>query len=667
VSQARTALMRLQSFGGGLNDTDPPHRIGDDQLSVATDVCLCNSGGINRRDGVARASAQPASLDFRMMHRHTPSQLLSATELWAFPYSASNFYRSTTGTTWTAASLSDVGTASEFTVTDAVSFNGKMYVAYKKTASTDRLNVWDGSTVRRVGISTPSAPTCADTGAGSYAATVRYYKVQFMRSFGSDGKRVYSDLSTALTFTPSGAGTHARVTKPATPDGATHWLLYGSSDNVSYYIINSAVVATTTYDDNTAPSAYAAIDPSVAAPESGAFTPPWSAKYLLVDENRLLIAGAFENVLYANRIGWSSIIGTGSAAYGLTLTQDDERFQPDNYLDLDADEGGEITGMELLNGSVYVFKRYATYKLVRTGNVDVPYKPVTISKVVGAISRKSIVPGEDEAGNPCLYFLSERGPYRLGPGGLQYLGQDIETTWALVNIRPTNAAAHGVYFASSGRVIWWVPRTDYTGAGAYPNCRLTFHVDQGRANGAGRVVGGWTSSASTTKPNNAACSVAWPSSLVSRDSALVPYAIHYNSANSYPPVVWKVFGGQVSDDIVDTTTGAIAGSEAFSPVATTKMFELGLGQNNGVRDVYVACTPAPGGGVAISATLSRDFGAETRTASRTYTGTTTRMPLQISDLTMAGAQFVGLSLTSSTQAAFTIDDVALRIAREEPV
>jgi hypothetical protein len=661
-------MLRLSSFGGGLNDTDPPHRIGDDQLSVATDICLCNSGGINRRDGVARASAQPATIDFRMAHRHTPSQLLSATELWAFPTNASFFYRSTTGTTWSAVAVSDAGSASEFTVTDAVSFNNKLYVAYKKTASTDRLNAWDGSSVRRVGISIPSAPTVADTGAGSYTATIRYYKVQFLAIASSGGGYIFSDLSAAQAFTPSGAGTHARITKPATPDGATAWQIWASPDNVSYYLLSSQVVGTTTVDDNNAPSTYAALFPSYIAPEAGSFTPPWSAKYLLVDENRLMIAGSFETARYHSRVGWSSIIGTASAAgySGGTVVADDERFPSDNYLDLDSDEGGEITGMELLNGSVYVFKRYATYKLVRTGNVDVPYKPVTISKVVGAISRKSIVPGEDEAGNPCLYFLSERGPYRLGPGGLQYLGQDIETTWALVQLRPTNNAAHGVYHASSGRVIWWVPRTDYQGGGAYPNCRLTFHVDQGRSNGNGRVVGGWTSSASTTKPNASACSVMWPSNLSSRDSALVPYTIHFSSAFNYPAVVWKVFGGQASDDTVHSTTGAITGTESFSPVAATKMFDLGLGQNNGVRDVYVACTPAAGG-VTISATLSRDFGAETRTATRTYTGTTTRMPLQISDLTMAGAQFVGLSLTSSTQAAFTVDDVALRIAREEPI
>ncbi len=665
MSQSRTALLRLDSFAGGLNDADPPHRIGDNQLAVAAEVELTSAGGVRRRNGYARASAQPAAVDFRLLHRHTPSQALSATEVWAFPVSMSNAYRSTTGTTWTTVSASDTG--SSVAPSDAASFNTKLYVAYEKNAGTDRLHCWDGTNFRRVGISTPSAPTAANTGSGSYAATVRYYKVQFYYQPAS-GVVTYSDLSPALTFTPSGTGTGVVVTKPTTPDTATGWRVWASADNISYFVVQAGqAVATTTFTDTTAPASYSTLYPALVAPESGAYTPPWSAKYLLVDENRLLIAGAYETTRFASRVGWSAILGTAAAAYGESgVISDDERFPPTNYLDLDSDEGGEITGMETLHGSVYVFKRFAIYKLVRTGNADAAYKPVVISKTVGALSRKSIVPGEDESGSPCLYFLSEAGPYRLGGAGLQYLGGDIETLWALVGKRAWIAPPHGVYDTARNQVRWWVSRTDFGSTGLYSDTQLIFHTRLGRPSQAGRVVGGWTTSLSTTKPNYLACSALLPSDLANRDSALAPHGLHYNGAWGYPPVLWRFVTSQASDDTVNATTGAITGTEAFTPTVTTKMFSLGLGDLGGVRDVYVACQPSAGG-TTLSVSLTRDFGTETRTKTHAFTGTTTRVPQQIPDLTMASAQYVGLSISSATQESWTLDEVALRISREEPV
>lgn len=670
MSQPRSALLRLESFAGGLNDTDPPHRIGDDQLAAANDVDLTPSGGIVRRNGAARAMGAPATtMLFSLLHRHTPSQSLAETEVWAIPVSATNFYRSApaAGAGWTGTvSVSDTGSSAP--PTDAVSFNGKMYVAFEKNAGTDRLNVWDGTSIRRAGISTPSAPSVANTGAGSYGATIRYYKVQFQYDVGT--QRVLSDLSAAQSFTPSGTGTAARITKPTTPDGATTWRIWGSADNVSYYLLNGLAVGTTTYDDSTAPSAYSTLNPGYIAPESGAFTPPWSAKYLLVDENRLMIAGAYETARYASRVGWSAIPGTAAKAYGEAVSvADDERFLPDNYLDLDSDEGGEITGMESLNGAIYVFKRGAIYKLVRTGNLDAAYRPVTVSKAVGALSRKSIVVGEDEGGAPCLYFLGERGPYRLGASGLQYLGSDIETTWASVNTSWSSwkTPPHGVYDASGDRVFFWVGQNDVT---SYGNMvRLTFHVRHGRPMN-GRVRGGWTKTATTSKPMHVAASALLPKDLLVRESPLVPHGIHnYGGQYAYPPVVWKYSTGVKGDDDVVNSGGTVTGTENYTQSFTTKTFSLGLGDNNGVTDVYVTCTPYISG-VTLAATLSRDFDGETRSASRAFTGSTARLPQQIHDLTMASAQYVALTIEAQATASgtrHTVDEVALRVRREEPV
>jgi hypothetical protein len=109
----------------------------------------------------------------------------------------------------------------------------------------------------------------------------------------------------------------------------------------------------------------------------------------------------------------------------------------------------------------------------------------------------------------------------------------------------------------------------------------------------------------------------------------------------------------------------VTGTESFSPIATTKTFSLGLGDNSGVRATYVACTPAAGG-VALTVGLARNFSATPVSASRTFTGTTSRLPLRITDLVMANAQYISVTLSSATQTAFTVDEIALRVAREEP-
>ena len=103
MSQPKTQVLRFSSFAGGLNDTDPPHLIGDTQLQEAQDVELTQSGGVIRRPGVGLAMGPGStSLEFQLISRHTPTQALTSTEVWKFPINSANFYRSTSGVTWTS-------------------------------------------------------------------------------------------------------------------------------------------------------------------------------------------------------------------------------------------------------------------------------------------------------------------------------------------------------------------------------------------------------------------------------------------------------------------------------------------------------------------------------------------------------------------------------------
>src|SRR5574343_729775 len=98
----------------------------------------------------------------------------------------------------------------------AAEYRGVLYLC---GASAGNIRTWviehtlaETFTMRPTGLKPPdSAPTAANAGSGSYAATLRYYKVAFtLQRSGTTVLR--SELSAALSFTPSGSGASVTVT-----------------------------------------------------------------------------------------------------------------------------------------------------------------------------------------------------------------------------------------------------------------------------------------------------------------------------------------------------------------------------------------------------------------------------------------------------------------------
>jgi hypothetical protein len=284
-----------------------------------------------------------------------------------------------------------------------------------------------------------------------------------------------------VAFTPSGSGTHARITKgTALSESETHWVIWASETGTDgpFYELAEVAVGTTTYDDNTAPADY---DNGEAAQTAGTFTVPTSVKYLLSDGgNRLLMAGAHESGGYTSRVWFT--VAQGSLGRG-----DDERIPQQTtglklkyYLDLDEEDGGGITGLAgPLNGQPIVFKQRQTWRLVPTGDVDAPYRPVCISKQIGCVDHRSIAVGIDETGATAIYFWAREGPYRIGPGGLQFLGMDI------TDLTDANIGA-------SVRAVYYPKRRQYWASiDATQDVRVRFHCLLGRPDGTGAIRGGW--------------------------------------------------------------------------------------------------------------------------------------------------------------------------------
>lgn len=655
-------LIWIGDLSGGLNDTDAPQDLAANQCTIADNVEWVTTKCAQRRqggtNGINATEPWAANISLVALARHTPSADETAAEMFGWGGPATVVMGRMAGSNqFVAVTVSDALDTSTAKFINGVSLNGKFFVA--GDTSVDRLHVWDGSSLRRVGISTPAAPTVANTGAGAYAATLRYYKVHFVNV--NVTPAVTSELSPAVSFTPSGAGTAARVTRPTAPgDSESHWRLFGSPDGVNYYVLSSATVATTTIDDNVAPSAYSTAAPTFAGfpTDANYFTPPISPKYVLADEDRLLLLSSWETASMASAVMWTPVIGT-TPTFPSGIA-DEERVPSTNRLDLDRQDGGGITGGGILSGTIYVFKLSHIYRLRRTGDVDLPYQAIPITKSLGAISHKAIVVGEDETGRECLYFLSRRGPYRLTVDGLEYLGRDIEGIWDTLNYSAITQP-FGVWHLEKRQVQWWIA----TGAAVAPTHKLVFHARHARRDDSGNVRGGWAVHTGGAADGNAA--VMFANTLGATMSLdLKPYlAQTWTSGLPDGPVIkydadgtYTDRGGLLSTYIARVKTGA------FPPG--------GPGMKGRVAQTYVLGTPA---NRSLAVDVVEDFGARTRSGTATLpaaSGSETRVHVKVDDdARAADAMYIEIVLdddvTPASSAAWTVDAMGFRVKSETQI
>lgn len=545
----------------------------------------------------------PASDTLGQIRVHYPSADQTVAQIWGFGTGGTVAYAPVNTPTWTSAiTVKDSIAAWDSDVLSrCVSFNGKFIIPFNSAA--DRMHVYEATTgaVRRMGLAAPSAaPTVANTGSGTYAATQRWYQQSYRIKNGTkvlaEGER-----SASVAFTPSGSGTAARVTKAASiSESETHWVLWASETGTDgpFYELAETAVGTTTYDDSTAPSAY---DNGTAAQPAGTFTVPTSAKYVLNDGgNRLLFAGSFEDG-FTSRVWYTPALG--SLGRG-----DDERIPNTTdvqyWFDLQEYDGGAITGLAgPINGQNIVFKERQMWRLVPTGDVDAPYVPKMISPAVGCIDHRSIAMGEDESGNPALYFSSAGGPYRFGANGLQYLGRDIEDIWTNIADQPEVWGAFYPYRHQYYLYVEHLTLTTFT--------RLRFHARLGRPDETGAIRGGWVRDAGTTVIT------------AMKSLEMIPYSPNLTGAENdlFRPHVLR--SGAVVR--LDTTLSESQGSQDANSATFQAYVELGPQAPAGLGRLVSTGAPllfgAASGTVTITVTQLKDFSAETRATTGSLTTT----------------------------------------------
>lgn len=506
--------------------------------------------------------------------------------------------------------------------------------------NTDRLHVWDGSTVRRAGFVTPGACTVANTGAGAYAATIRYYRTRWTEQSGGVTIR-RSEPSASTSFTPSGAGTAARVTRPtAAGEGETHWELEASSDGTTFYLLATTAIATTTYDDSATVSTYSS---GTVSALTGTYTPQKSYRFIAADQGRLLGFGNFTATSRQNDIEVSAVVGSLNVG-------DAERVdttQTYRYT-LDESDSGKPTGLRgPLFGNFYAFKWAQFWELSPTGIASNPYRRTPISKTIGCVGRTASCLGEDEASNPCLYFWSpQRGLYRYGVGGMLYIGTGVEDyvlgPTATINLAATNVVATVLYYPAKRQVwCWWA-----TGSSNDPNQGAIYDV---RTGGWSRIPTG------DTWANVRAAHLFSRTIGATMSLDLKPYLTSSTTAGR----MYLADDGTQDDNV------------SYQAYVVTKPLEPGGPGANGSTGDAILLAPAASG-VTITATAIPNFDstvARTGTADLTATGSETRVTRRLQDSSCGNAAYVQYQIgdASAASAAWTLDRLVIPVKRDEGV
>lgn len=618
----------IKSLRGGMNNSDPPIALAEDQCVLAENVEWVTSMLGERRKGSTAVTISGSGISgmdrVAFLHRHLPTTDETAAQLWALGVtgtaSSALVYKDTA---WHTVSPFDA-----FTLTGgyqyqhrAVTLHGNLFHAYK--SGSDRLHVWDGTTHRRVGLAEPAAPTSAETGTGGTYTGTRYGRVRYTVMSGTTVLR-RSEPSDALTVTPSGTKTGTVFTKPATiSENETHWELELSLDNANFYRVAQTLVATTTVTDTVAyTSGYANVSGAVLSEDVGDYTVIGSVKYLTVDEDRLMWGSSYEDSTKASTVGWSPVGNADGVG-------NDERMESDTdpELTLDARQGGDLTGLSApIAGAIFAFKTERIFKLVRRGQRSRAYEAIPITSQRGAIDG-SVVAGVDQGGNPCLYFLDPQvGPCRMGRQGLQWAGGDIWETWKTVNINATSVVCRAVFYPENRQVHWWVATT----TGNVPDTRLVLHTNHTRDTEDG-CRRGW---ALWTGPSAGALAVCM-------------FAENIDDGTARSLVLRPFIGLEGHGLIQRTDTGSDDNGTAYAADLVTKPYAPASILNQfEVRAVSVLAKAVTS--ATVDVTLTRDFGLETTSSTGvlfTPTATETHVikkldDLSFSELTTVQVEFV---------------------------
>lgn len=592
----------IADLRGGMDDEHPPHTLPDDVCELAENVEFFYTTLGERRLGCVPINIAGSGLDAEedIVHlgTHLPATAeVYQAELWAVgatPLTSTAIaHRLGDQATWEPIDV-PVGMTLDYSIPAVFrmrsqTLHGLFFLA--ANSNLDRMLVFDANfsttALRLAGLAAPAdAPTVMDSASGGSFTGDRIYRVRVIEKDGSVIIR-QSEPSPEVTFTPSGVNDGAIVTRPNLPgEGETDWELEASDGDGNFYIIATLPVATMTYTDTTQPATDYANVGTLSA-DIGDYVPLPSAKYIVVDQDRLVLGGSWENADQTSRVWWTPV--SGDPGFG-NLERVSARL--DSFVDLDWQDGGELTGLsDPINGVFYAFKWNRIYKFQRTGNFASAYDSFLLTPHRGAIYG-SIVNGMDEFGKGCVYFLDPSvGPMRVGSQGLQHI-QNLRGTWRHVNTKAGSIISHGVYYPDKKQVKWWVA----VDGSDTPMETLVLQINQVRSDGDG-TQRGWA--IATGRSTEAYCSVIHPETIT-------------DTVTGAPRLTFLPYIGLPNPDFIQRTDiGSLdAGQEYVARIRTKPYILAGLLNKWGAMAAALLAQPNDDPDVQIAVRFIRDFGKE---------------------------------------------------------
>lgn len=635
------SIFKIADFRGGVNDSDSPTLISDNQLVAARNVDFRDGALGAKRLGTEGIDVSGSTFNSPLiaLFRHTPTNSIGNDELWGIDANGNLDRR--VGGTWQGgvSRINDFVTIAAGNYdANAVSLHGKLFIAAKGTE--DRLLVWDGTVLRWAGISEPPDASVANSAvAGSYSGT-RYFRIRFVAYSAGGVLLRRSEPSDTWVFAPSGVNSGAVITKPAGTElatsihaqGQTHWEIEASIDNILFYRIATVAIGTSTYTDTTAYTTGYSANPL--SEQIGEYLVPGAAKHVAVDEDRVVFAGNHFSDALDSTVWWTPVEGANGVG-------NDERI-PDStrqYISFDGLDGGGVTAVVPgVTGSIFVFKLSRIYRMVRTGIASSAYDPITESLARGALMRGAVA-GTDLSGVPCVYFLDPNlGLCRLGQRGLEdQIAHPIRRSWKARNTQPT-IGPRMVYYPALEQVWYAVPESGQS----YPSLLFVHEARYG-----GNLF-------HDSLPASA------------RALALFP-----DPTTGIPkPVIGTVLttvtgGGQTYVHRCDS--GVTDSGTPFSAYIRTKPYSLGdLWSRFGLM---AAVLLARASAATLSLTLIRNFGVEERavTVSLASVGSEEHVIRPVDNASMSELNTVQIEMAdpSASSQAWSLDQLVFKVRAEE--
>jgi hypothetical protein len=383
ANSGQTGVLRILDCSRGLSDWYPP-RLDDNQLAEAWDVEFWDGSVCGRRNGCIIQIGAPANTTGYSLFVHTPTTRRVDDRL-ALAVRGADLtnYVILYEPSWANVGIVSVPDTLDFSQgVDWASLHGKLFIATK--SNTNRLHVYNPSYqyIRPTGtVPIPSAQVVAANIAGAQTYfDNRQFRVRYTRQV-SGVTVLRSEPSFPVTpFTPP-AGNCTGVQIQIDGTGRDAWVTHWETEELSggfWYRIGTTSITLNTFNTNYALT-QVPIN-GVLSEDVGDYTTQYSARYLTVDEDRLILGGSFDEEAKSARVSWTPIgIGSGNGSVGVG---NDERLPTDvnGYLDFDMLDGGGLTGIKAWEGKVIAFKRGQVHQMVRSNSRLRAYLPDTLSR-----------------------------------------------------------------------------------------------------------------------------------------------------------------------------------------------------------------------------------------------------------------------------------------------